>query len=109
MPIVLIAGTDVPTGSVVFYTAFSTDLIVRRTVLTFMGEVDEETAIEIAETYADEGCVGELGEILAVTSSDANWIVEFRTHTYDDFYDHRVVITKTVGNIISHDRSDRFD
>lgn len=72
-------------------------------------EVDEREAIEIAEDYADEECVGELGETLDVTKEDGSWIVEVRTHTFSDSYDHRVKITATVGNIISHERDDRFD
>lgn len=73
------------------------------------GEVDKNTAIEIATDYADEECVGQPGDILDVHKEDGNWIVEFRTHTYADSYDHRVRITTSVGNVISHERKDRLD
>lgn len=74
-----------------------------------MGGVDKETAIEIATDYADEECVGQLGDILETHKEDDDWIVEFRTHTYADSYDHRVRITATVGNVISHERGNRLD
>lgn len=70
---------------------------------------DTETAIEIAEEYADTECVGEYGEIIETDERTSEWIVEFRTHTFSDAYTHRVRITKSVGNVISHDRSNRFD
>lgn len=70
---------------------------------------DEETAIEIAEEYAGEECVGEFGEVTAIEEQDTDWIVEFETHTYSDAYTHRVTITKAVGNVVSHDRSSRFE
>lgn len=74
-----------------------------------MGGIGKETAIEIATDYADEECVGQLGEILEAHKADGNWVVEFRTHTYADSYDHRVKITTTVGNVISHERGNRLD
>jgi len=72
-------------------------------------DVDKEEAIEIAKAYADEECVGELGEALDAHEADSNWIVDVRTHTFSDAYDHRVKITAAVGNVISHERKDRFD
>mgnify|MGYP005852717017 CR=1 FL=1 len=74
-----------------------------------MRETGKDTAIEIASDYADEECVGQLGEILDAYQEDSTWIVEFRTHTYADSYDHRVKITSTVGNIVSHERLSKFD
>lgn len=68
-----------------------------------------EAAIEITEEYADNECVGEFGEIIEIEERDNNWTIELRTHTFFDEYTHRIQITKSVGNVISHDRSDRFD
>lgn len=65
---------------------------------------DPETAREIADEYADTECVGELGDIVDVEERDSEWIVEFRTHTFSDAYTHRIQITKSVGNVITHDR-----
>lgn len=70
---------------------------------------DAETAVEIAEEYADEECIGELGDVIDTISENNVWIIMFRTHTFSDAYVHRVRITKSVGNIISHDRKDRPD
>lgn len=72
-------------------------------------EVDRDTAIEIAKNYADNECVGELGEVLNTEKEDSLWIVDFRTYTFSDSYDHRVKITVSVGNLISHERKDRLD
>jgi hypothetical protein len=69
-----------------------------------MGHVSEQQAVEVAREYASDECVGEFGEILGVTREGSNWIVEFRTHTFDDAYDHRVTITASVGNLIAHER-----
>jgi hypothetical protein len=74
-----------------------------------MDHVSEERAVEIAEEYARAECVGEFGEILGVTREGSNWIVEFRTHTFDDVYDHRVEITASVGNLIAHERLNRVE
>lgn len=73
------------------------------------GEIENtETAEEVAREYADEDCVGELGEILDVRRDDTDWVVEFRTHTFSDSYEHRVLISP-VGNLYSHERVDRLD
>lgn len=66
----------------------------------------EEEAVDVATDYADEECVGELGEILSVEEDDACWIVEFRTHTFGDEYHHRVRMNQ-VGNVFAHERGDR--
>ncbi|MFB6301467.1 MAG: hypothetical protein ABEH78_01195 [Haloferacaceae archaeon] len=73
------------------------------------GQVDRERAIEIARDYADGECVGELGEVLDAAKENDLWIVEFRTHTFSDSYDHRLKITVSVGNVVSHERKDRLD
>lgn len=70
---------------------------------------DAEMAIEIAEDYADNECIGEYGEITDVEERDSAWLVEFRTHTFSDAYTHHVQITKSVGNVVSHNRTSRFD
>lgn len=72
-------------------------------------DVDKDRAIEIARAYADEECVGELGEVLDAHKEAGDWVVDFRTHTFSDAYDHRVTITAAVGNVISHERKDRFE
>lgn len=64
-----------------------------------------ESAEAIAETYADEECVGTLGEVIDVTREDDLWVVEFRTHTFSKAYIHRIEITSSVGNVISHERN----
>jgi len=74
-----------------------------------MGDIDKEDAIEIAQDYADDECVGQFGDILNASKEDSTWNVEFRTHTYGDSYDHRVTITATVGNVISHERGNRLN
>jgi len=66
---------------------------------------DAEAATEIAEAYADEECVGQLGDVVEVEDRESEWIVEFRTHTFSDAYTHRVTITKAVGNVVDHERS----
>lgn len=67
-------------------------------------DVVKDEAIEIAKAYADKECVGELGEILDTQEAGSNWIVAFRTYTFSDTYDHRVKITASVANGISHER-----
>lgn len=69
---------------------------------------DAETAEEVARDFADENCVGELGDVLDVRRTEDCWIVEFRTHTFSDKYEHRIKIA-TVGNVFSHDRKYRLD
>lgn len=78
---------------------------------TTMGDEiqDSETAVEIAEEYADTECVGEFGEIITTEEEDTEWVVEFQTHTFSDVYTHTIRITKSVGNVVSHDRTSRFD
>lgn len=70
---------------------------------------DQDTATELAEEYADSECIGQFGEITEVDEHDTKWTIEFQTHTLSDSYTHRVQITKSVANVISHDRSSRFD
>jgi len=70
---------------------------------------DSETAIELATQYAESDCVGQFGEITDVEDRDATWVVEFRTHTFADRYSHRIEVTKSVGNVITHDRSSRLE
>jgi hypothetical protein len=71
------------------------------------GEIeDSDTAIEIARDYADEECLGELGEVIEVRRENKDWVVEFRTHTFADTYKHRVRLS-SVGNVFLHDRTDR--
>lgn len=72
-------------------------------------EVDEHTAKEIAKEYADEECVGEFGEVLDTRKKEGIWIVDCRTYTFSDSYDHRVRIAVATGNVISHERKDRLD
>lgn len=66
---------------------------------------DAETATEIAREYAHAECVGQLGDVTAVAERDAVWVVEFRTHTFSDADTHRLQITKSVGNVVGHERS----
>lgn len=63
-----------------------------------------DAAESIAEEYADEECVGTMGEVIDVIRGDAAWIVEFRTHTFSEEYVHRIEITEAVGNVVAHDR-----
>lgn len=70
---------------------------------------DAATARDVAEQYAREECVGEFGEVLEVREDGSSWVVEYRTHTFADAYDHSVRITKAVGNVVGHERSSRFD
>lgn len=71
-------------------------------------EVDErDAAADLVTEYADEKCVGELGEIQSVEQEESCWIVEFRTHTFSDEYDHRIRVSP-VGSVYSHERLDRF-
>jgi hypothetical protein len=65
---------------------------------------DPDTAIEIARDYADEECIGEVGEVVDARRENNNWIVEFRTHTFSDAYKHRVQLS-AIGNVFSHDRT----
>lgn len=66
---------------------------------------NRETAIEIAATYAERECVGTFGDVTETEEEDAEWIVEFQTHTFSDAYTHRIRISKSVGNVLSHDRT----
>lgn len=70
---------------------------------------DRETAVEIAKAYADEECTGEFGEVTDVDNRESDWQIEFKTHTFSDTYTHRIKVTKSVGNVVAHDRSSRFD
>jgi hypothetical protein len=73
------------------------------------GEIEEpDTAIERARDYAADNCVGELGEVLDARQENNRWIVEFRTHTFADAYEHRVQLSR-IGNVVSHDRPSRFE
>lgn len=47
-------------------------------------DVDKEEATKIAKAYADEECVGGLGEVLDAHEAASNWIVDVRTHTFSD-------------------------
>lgn len=74
-----------------------------------MGDVhDTDDAKAIALDYADEECVGEPGEVIDVTHEGGDWIVEFRTHTFSDAYEHRVRISR-VGNLFKHERTTRLE
>lgn len=66
---------------------------------------DADAATDIAEEYADAECVGEPGDVVTVEERDSQWIVELRAHTFSDTYTHRVRITKSVGNVIGHERT----
>lgn len=66
---------------------------------------DAEEATGIAEVYADEECIGQFGDVVEVADRDSRWVVEFRTHTFSDTYTHRITITKSVGNVANHERS----
>jgi hypothetical protein len=69
------------------------------------GEIeDADRAIEVVRDYADDECVGELGEVLDGTQENNSWIVEFRTHMFSDTYKHRVQLS-SIGNVFSHDRT----
>lgn len=70
---------------------------------------NQEAAIELVREYADRECVGQFGDVTDVEETDTEWGVEFETHTLSDTYAHRVRITKSVGNLVSHDRSSRFE
>jgi hypothetical protein len=70
---------------------------------------DRETAIELAKEYAESECVGQIGDSIDVEERDMTWIVKFQMYTYSEKTTHRVKITKSVGNVISHDRSSRFE
>ncbi|SEO90303.1 hypothetical protein SAMN04487948_10748 [Halogranum amylolyticum] len=68
-----------------------------------------DAAIEITEAFADSECVGRFGEITEVAERDTVRLVEFQTHTLSETYTHRIRITTSVGNVVTHDRSSRFD
>lgn len=70
---------------------------------------DQEAAIKLARGYADRECVGQFGDVTDVEETDTEWHIEFQTHTLSDTYTYRVRITKSVGNVISYDRSSRFE
>lgn len=74
-----------------------------------VGDVrDEDAATEVATAYADEECVGTVGDVTAVRQTDSAWVVEFETHTYAETYEHRVKIN-SAGNVFAHERDDRLD
>jgi hypothetical protein len=73
------------------------------------GEIeDADTAIEIVRDYADDECIGELGEVTDARRENKSWIVEFRTHTFSDAYEHRIQLLPS-GNVFSHDRTSRIE
>lgn len=73
------------------------------------GEVhSEELAREVAREYADEECVGELGDVTDVTRDESSWILQFRTHTFSDEYHHEIRLND-VGNVFVHERDSRFE
>jgi hypothetical protein len=65
---------------------------------------DPDRAIEIAKDYAADDCLGELGEVVDASKENSGWIVEFRTHTFADTYEHRVLLSR-IGNVFSYDCS----
>lgn len=65
---------------------------------------DADAATEIATEYADSECVGQPGDVVSVEERESDWVVEVRTHTYSDAYTHRIRITRSVGNVVEHDR-----
>ncbi|UOO96771.1 hypothetical protein MUK72_14580 (plasmid) [Halococcus dombrowskii] len=82
-----------------------TSIVVETQVVSMGDEItDTDTAVEIAKDYADDECVGELGEILDARRENNDWIIEFRTHTFSDTYKHRVQMSP-IGNVFSHDRT----
>ena len=99
-------GSSVPPN----YSSTSVAYIVFETEASSMkGEIeDPDTAIEIARDYAADDCVGELGEVLDVRQENKRWIVEFRTHTFADAYEHRVQLSP-IGNVVSHERTSRLE
>lgn len=70
---------------------------------------DKDTAIDIAEDFANDESIGQFGEVTDVEETETEWQVEFQTSTFSETYTHRIRITKSVGNVIAHDRSSRFD
>ncbi|MFB6140818.1 MAG: hypothetical protein ABEJ26_10335 [Halosimplex sp.] len=64
---------------------------------------DEATAVDVAREYADEECVGQFGDVLAVDESDGVWTVELTTHTFSAEYTHRLKLT-AAGNVFAHER-----
>ena len=54
--------------------------------------------------YANNECVGELGEVLDAKQENNTWIIEFRTHTFSNTYNHRIQMSP-IGNVFSHDRT----
>lgn len=70
---------------------------------------DQEAAIALVKEYAASECVGRFGDVTDVEEREAEWFIKFHTSTSSDTHTHRVRITKSVGNVISHDRSSRFE
>ena len=74
-----------------------------------MEEIDDaDTAITVARDYATDDCIGEFGEVMDVRQENDSWVVEFRTHTFSDRYEHRIRIAP-VGNVISHERKSQLE
>lgn len=67
---------------------------------------DDEAARGIAREFASENCVGKLGEVLSVSLEGGIWIVEFRTHTFNNAYVHHIEFTEAVGNVFVHEKRD---
>lgn len=65
---------------------------------------DAETAIELAREYADEECLGELGDVLDATEDGGLWVVRFLTHALAATYEHQVRVTST-GIVVGHERT----
>lgn len=62
-----------------------------------------EAAIETTRSYAEEECVGTVGEVIDVEHENPNWVVTFQTHTFAEELEHRVRINRA-GNVFSHER-----
>lgn len=69
---------------------------------------DPEAVKDAVREYADDECVGELGEVTDVTRDDSYWTAEFRTHTFSDEYRHEVRLNQ-VGNVFAHESDGRLD
>lgn len=69
------------------------------------GEVHTAASAEaIAESYAASECVGTVGDVVDVRDEDGVWVVELKTHTISKAYTHRIEITRSVGNVVAHER-----
>jgi hypothetical protein len=65
-------------------------------------------AIDRAQEYAHDECVGTPGEDWDAEQTNGDWVVVYTTHTYTEEFQHRLRMT-SLGNVYDHERGHRLE